>query len=438
VLLNCAGSIVPNQSVKERMRVVLAPRIDLHSGYHAIMLEDRQSDYFVASPDHVFVSRDEVVSPYSDQHHGEFLSFGSGDSGLIIQSARLPVIGSRSWLVDTDDLLAGPLCGRMFLDSEFQDNLKRLHSDDFLSFMKKRMRLMLSAYVHGSCAGIILRGDPDSSFDIARHWFSRLEVVELGEAYLEKVTAVKPARAPISWADFEAKWNDLDERRVVFCGRDFETKNGALALEVMSHLMSEMEGLSFTYIGDIPDDFKNRSPHLVSRITHLPSVGRSEVIREMQRSHVFFHPSKFETVGLSLIEAASCGMAVVSCSGVGLEFSKAIFHDGGALLIDRTEADAHENPKFLAALESLLKQPDMMRSMGLANVLRSSRGDNSFDAQMEKIVGVRKIAASYRGDPFTIDHLGGLKATVISSSRLFELEDLKIKSRSGESIRVVI
>ncbi|GLQ95753.1 glycosyltransferase [Dyella mobilis] len=421
-------------------RVVLVPAIDLHSGYHGMLLEIDHVSYAVSDPDHVFLADGTIESPYANEHLGEFINWHGGCQSIIVHSARLPVIGTRHWVIDTDDLLLAPLCGRTYLDREFGERLSRWDEESFIGTTTRRAEVMLSAYAHPSCAGVIFRGDPDRSFRRARFWFQRMGLVELGERYLEKVTVVQPAGRPVHDQLLREKWRVGTAARVLFCGRDFESKNGLLALQVMDEMARQFRDVQFTYIGQLPADVLDGFAHLAARLQHFPRLDRKGVLREMERSHIFFHPSKFETVGMSLVEAASCGMAVITASGPTLEMSEALFSAGGAILFDRSESPLSAEQVFFGrALQALLENPASAREMGLFNHQRASSGQASFAAQVEKISKVYEKAMQYEGDPLGLEvaqEAPGTGVIIVSSRELCEEKSRYIDAMQIRSLRV--
>ena len=160
--------------------VCLIPRIDLHTGYHGTLLRDPPEDvlFLVSDCDHLFLMNTDDGSPYQSAHVGEFLDTPSKQ--YVTHSARWPVLGSSSWVADTDDLMYPIMCGRTSYDPKFQAML-RSHDADFRQMLRQRSLNMIAAYLHSSCKSILVSGQPRISVDTAREWFDNLSISPQGE-----------------------------------------------------------------------------------------------------------------------------------------------------------------------------------------------------------------------------------------------------------------
>ncbi|WAT14865.1 glycosyltransferase [Xanthomonas fragariae] len=425
----------------DAIQVVLAPRIDLHTGYHATFAGDERLSFALGMPDHVFGHTVPLDSPYSTEHLFEFLD-ATPLSGRVVQSARLPVLGAPGWIVDTDDLMAGPLCGRTFLDPAFQQRLAAWDDAAFIDRQRQRMRIMLAGYLHPSCSGILLRGEPDASFRIARTWFDRLEVAALGEQYLSKVVPIWPASAPINQKACDLKWRDGGRTTVLFCGRDFETKNGLMALRIFDRVAADTDGIDFVYIGAIPPGVLERFAGLRGRLTHHAALEHADVQERMLQARVFFHPSRFETVGIALVEAASHSMAIVTGCGRGLEYSRRLLTAGGAELIDRDViGPAQEEAAFEHSLRRVLATPARARDMGLRNHANATLGPRSYAAQRRRLHAIYAESARQTGPVLALDALPqarGLICTRLTAAQLLAQEQRYCAQMKGRPLRVVM
>lgn len=425
----------------DAIQVVLAPRIDLHTGYHATFAGDERLSFALGMPDHVFGHTMPLDSPYSTEHLFEFID-AAPFSGRVVQSARIPVLGASGWIVDTDDLMAGPLCGRTFLDPAFQKRLVAWDDVMFIDLLRRRMRIMLAAYLHPSCSGILLRGEPSSSFKIARTWFARLEMAALGEQYLSKVMPIWPASAPISPQACDLKWRDGERTTVLFCGRDFETKNGLMALRIFDRVAADIDGIDFVYIGAIPPGVLERFSALRGRLTHHVALEHADVHERMLQARVFFHPSRFETVGIALVEAASHAMAIVTGCGRGLEYSRRLLAAGGAQLIDRDViGQAQEEEAFERSLRDVLATPSMAREMGLRNYANATLGLRSYSAQRRRLHAIYAESAQQTGPVLALDALPqarGLVFTRLTANQLLADEQRYCAQMNGRPVRVVM
>lgn len=120
-----------------------------------------------------------------------------------------------------------------------------------------------------------------------------------------------------------------------FRGRDFHTKNGALALRVFGRLSREFPDVRFAYVGEILDAVRERYADPIERISTPGVVAPSEARQLLRASHVLFHPSEFEGVGSTLMEALADGLAIVTAKGGGMAHVVEFLDDRGALFVDR-------------------------------------------------------------------------------------------------------
>lgn len=407
--------------------VCLIPRIDLHTGYHGTLLRDPPEGvrFLVSDCDHLFLMKTDDRSPYQSAHVGEFIETASKQQ--VTHSARWPVLGSSSWVADTDDLMYPIMCGRTSYDPKFQAKL-RSDDADFRQMLRQRSVNMITAYLHSSCRSILVSGQPRISVDTAREWFDNLKISPEGEDLLAKIQIVRPAQKSADRKSVEEKWKQLNKIRVVFCGRDFDIKNGLLALHVFARLRNEFAELEFIYIGPIPNDITVASPELLHGVIHYAELDHDSTLQIMQNSHVLFHPSKFDSIGIVMLEAMAAGMAVVTARGQGMDYVDDFFDGGGALLIDRGKVNSSaEALAFEAALRSLALDPQLMESMGFRNYDLVAKGEYSISHQNEKLSEIYRCARNSSALPLQISDLPfvkGFKTLRMSS------QDVKAEERS--------
>jgi glycosyltransferase involved in cell wall biosynthesis len=394
--------------------VPLVPRIDLHTGYHGALCATPPAGYRMAPADttHVFLVERDGDSPHREPHYGEFVEAG-GHGAATVHTARWPVLGAHAWVADTDDLLYPVLCGRTSDNPEFRAAL-RSGDPDLRRRLRLRVENMLSAYLHPSCSGVLLRGHPDVRRQVAREWFEHLGLSALGDDALAKVITVRPAQRAADPRLVERKWNALAPIRVLFCGRDFETKNGLLALEVMAEVRRLHPGVAFTYVGSLPAGLRRERPALFDGIACHERLDHGASLSEMLAAHILFHPSRHESIGISLLEAMGAGAAVVAARGGEMEYSEDLFGDSGGLLVDRAAmTPAEEQAAFLARMLQAVRNPEMIAAMGRRNHEMTRSGPYSIEAQNR--VFERAYAASRRArtDPLRLSDLPNTAGMVV-------------------------
>jgi hypothetical protein len=97
-------------------------------------------------------------------------------------------------------------------------------------------------------------------------------VGELGDAYLSKIQVLYPTQESCSADAMEAKWRKSGPLTVVFCGRDYESKNGRMALEIFDRLSREFATDRFVYIGNVPQEELRRRREPPTSVVHHQSL----------------------------------------------------------------------------------------------------------------------------------------------------------------------
>lgn len=380
------------------LQVSLAPIIDLHTGYHGTII-DSFIDGVTLNPQsakHVFIHQCEAgFSPHEHHHLGELIEV-VGQTG-VVHSSRWPVIGCPAWLADTDDLLYPILCGRTAQNPAFRTRIRDISDLRTRAVLRRRVEFMTSCYAHPSCIGILLRGHPRDCVRDAREWFDWLGA-KVGDEFFRKIVPIRPAQRAIDFATFQEKWANTREFRVIFCGRNFDYKNGHLALKAMRPLIDRYDWVTFVYVGAIPGEVLAREPELLAGVEHYPQLSHRQVLNELRRAHVLFHPSKGESIGISLLEAMGAGLAVVVARGGAMEYTDELFGSGGALLLDRDSGiEADEQLEFQALLERLITDPGLAIKLAGHNLAATTSGEFSLEAQGSMLGEIYRRAATSGG-----------------------------------------
>jgi uncharacterized protein len=348
-------------------RVLLGPKIDLHLGVHSAFARLIGPDFQYSRRDcvHSFVMPDEKHnSPFSSFHWGEFADFGSGKA--IVHTARWPVLNRKAWVTDTDDFVYPVVCGRHFLSPDFRIAFRGEWSTVLQKNILKRATNMLTAYAHPSCKAIFYR----SEFTVrdARVWLEKIGAGELGEKYLSKIRILYPAQESRPADTMKAKWSKDGPLTVVFCGRDYESKNGRMALEIFNRLSREFATDRFVYIGNIPKEELRRYRKLPTSVVHHQSLPHKQTLSVLNAAHILFHPSKFEGLGTIFLEAAASGLAVITATGGAMRHVEELFGTGGAMLVDRDNIEqSQEASAFESHLRYILMNPGVAKNMAYHN-----------------------------------------------------------------------
>jgi glycosyltransferase involved in cell wall biosynthesis len=386
--------------------VALLPKIDLHTGYHPTLVNTPPAGHRLqpANAVHVFLFPEQVGFPHERFHVGEFVEVMGNDD--LVHAARWPVLGAGAWVVDMDDLLYPVLCGRTAIDAGLRAKLRDRDDKNFLAQLERRVTNMLTAYAHPSCGAILLWGHPRDSVTTAADWFASLNCHRLGEAFLEKVVPIRPAKEACDSSLVSAKWADQQALRVVFCGRDFDCKNGLMALRVMQRVRAAVPTIECAFIGPVPEAIQQQQPWLLSGIFHRSSLSHDECVEVISRAHVLFHPSKYESMGLVFVEAMAAGAAVLTARGSRMDYVDELFASGGAILVDRDEVPAEaEEAAFEHGLLNLAMNFQLAKEMGLRNYSLVAHGEYAISERDKVLTHAYESARAGRRRPLTLGDL---------------------------------
>ena len=362
-------AVKPRHRGSGACEILLASEIDLHAGVHGALRDCPPTGftYRTVRGRHVFLAppaRAGMLSPARHRHWGEFLDVGRGRE--VVHSARWPVLHRRSWVADMDDLAYPLLTGRTSLNPRFRRDFRRPWSRALERDLRLRAAHMLLAYADPSCHAILFR--TERGVRDATATMQALGIESLGDTFLAKSRVVYPAVPAVPFADVRRKWESPHPRRVVFCGRDFEGKEGPLALRVLERLFARSSSVRATFIGPVPDAWRRQHAATVARLDHMPALPRAEVLRRFRDAHILFHPARRENVGMVFLEAAAAGMAVVASEGAGTAQLAEIVNPAGVALVQRdTGCDREHENRFVSALERLTHDRATPYAMGRAN-----------------------------------------------------------------------
>jgi hypothetical protein len=297
-------------------------------------------------------------------HWAELVSFGAG-SGLV-HSVTWPVLGRRHWVVELDDFGYPAFAGRRILSAGFRRSLEQGWTEAFTRNVRTRTECLVRAYTHQSCGAVIFmtlaaaRGACDALVDLQlERWIDPL---------MAKTVVIYPAAQAVPAEEIARKWDRQQRLKVLFCGRAFRAKDGALALGVVGRLFARGHDFEFTYVGHIPAGARDRFRDVLARVRVFESLPRRSVLALMKDAHVLFHPSPNESVGMVFVEAAAAGLAVVASEGPGLPQLHELLPSAGVRSVDRGKGNQIEHDRrFEAALEACLRSWGRTRAMGLCN-----------------------------------------------------------------------
>lgn len=354
--------------------VILGPHIDLHPGIHGTLRDFPPEGfaYHQRGARHHFLmpsggSEPSDLFPFEQAHGGEWVDFGPGPQ--LVHSARWPVLGRRAWVTDLDDFGYPLLLGRYAFHPIHDRRSGTLWTQELSRMARQRAAAMLRAYAQPSCKAILFR--THWALQEAARWIQALELGTDGQRFLSKCQVVYPTARPILPNLVHHKWREPKALQVLFVGGDFEVKNGRLALAVFQTLQAKHPRARFTYIGAVPEAFRV----LTRDIDYQATLPREAVLHRMRDAHILFHPSRSESFGMVLVEAAAHGMAIVAAKGPGMHHMAELFEPLEATLLDRQGvAPEEEKEGFCTLLDSLLGDPDHSRRQALAAYASAAGG----------------------------------------------------------------
>jgi glycosyltransferase involved in cell wall biosynthesis len=104
-----------------------------------------------------------------------------------------------------------------------------------------------------------------------------------------------------------------DTTNILFLGRDYHRKGGDVALMVFENLKKSFDNLHMIFVGRIPEKETLVKVKEDRSISYFEYVSKSELHEKIfQTSDIFLLPTEAEAYGMSIVEALSYGIPVVS------------------------------------------------------------------------------------------------------------------------------
>ena len=168
----------------------------------------------------------------------------------------------------------------------------------------------------------------------------------------------------------------LDEQAPVllYAGRMCAQKQPQVFARTLHQLVTHTPQVVALVAGDGPDlawlqTFVRRQ-RLASQVRLLGAVSRQRMQQLMAAADIFFLPSEWEGIALSVYEAMACGLPVV---GADVGGQRELVTAACGTLITRGE-EAHEVERYVAELSRLVQDPAARQAMGKAGRQRIADG----------------------------------------------------------------
>jgi glycosyltransferase involved in cell wall biosynthesis len=320
--------------------------------------------YRVESAQRTFLLAGRQDCPFEDGDWGEFSDFGWA-SGRIVHASRWPVLNHCAWIVDLDSIDYPLLGGRHALHPHFWEQFFGAWRPDWRKRVICRAANLIAAWSHPSCGALAFTSR--YALSRAREWMQQFGIAGGIELLDRKGVVVYPAGPAIPATDYARKWSTTIPT-VLFCGRDFEAKNGRVALKVFERLLKHCR-CECVYIGAIPKVEAERHADTLSRISFLGETSPARARRVMAEAHILFHPSHFEAMATVFIEACEAGMVIVAAQGDQMDDMTEIFGHGGASVVHRRPYGNEQNEvlAFTDLIAALVNGTGRLKEMAAVN-----------------------------------------------------------------------
>lgn len=187
---------------------------------------------------------------------------------------------------------------------------------------------------------------------------TRRDIIELGRVDPDKIDLIYQSFSPRFNAECDGQQlrqvrdkYALPQRYLLCVGSIEERKNVMLSVKALAGLPQDISlvivGRHTSYTDKVIR--LARANRLTDRITILHDVPDADLPAIYRMAEVFVYPSRYEGFGIPIIEAVSCGLPVVACTGSCLEEA------GGP---DCLYVDPDDVAGMTAAIKSVLKGAD--------------------------------------------------------------------------------
>lgn len=142
-------------------------------------------------------------------------------------------------------------------------------------------------------------------------------------------------------------------QQLIFIGRLEPQKNIGALLEAITRLDVHLQIIGN---GSLKDELKSKYGNMNGRLAWIDRVPHAQLPGHLNKADVFVLPSHFEGHPKALIEAMSCGLAVVGADAPGIN---GVITNGGNGVLCGTDADSIEQ-----AIRNLLANQSLRRRLG--------------------------------------------------------------------------
>ncbi len=372
------------------LTVTLGPQARLHRGYHAALLDFPPPTvrYVIADPTVDFASYVDTNRFCPSDHFAVCEGHVYDGDPCFVHSVHFPVQnGGFRWALETDSLLAHLQFGSVIFNARFSGWLQ---NPAVAPLVAERLLNMLELVSSPRCVSLVFH----SYAQMASNKEQCLAVLPRErqssiESLFRKAVVCYPAQPPrISGEQLRIR-NANSRRGIVFAASGFEGKGGRVVLQLYRRLLAR-DDVELCYVGPIPTELQRDFADVLAAIQYAPQVPRELLLEIFTQAHILVHPSRHEALGITFLEALSCGLAIITTSGPGMENVGEIIEDGvGGTLVRKLSV--HEDPPVDAvfdAVTALLDDPDRYDAMSRHNLSLVQDGPFSLRRRNEVLLDV--------------------------------------------------
>ena len=214
-------------------------------------------------------------------------------------------------------------------------------------FLRKCLAILIEKIAGRFCSKIICVSDSDRNLALKYKIVSKEKVITIHNGV--EISINQPNQRKSAFI------------KIVFVGRLAQPKDPLLLLESFNSLSFELKDRTqISIIGEGPkrkelEKFIKEN-RLEEKVKLLGSISREKVFEVLKNSDIFVLISNWEGFPYTIIEAMSCGLAIIASNVGGI---KEAVDESCGILIKRGDKEEIKN-----AFEKLLKNPSLIRKMG--------------------------------------------------------------------------
>jgi hypothetical protein len=373
--------------VPSPVRVLLAPRSEIHPGLAHFLTNLPSEEVRFFARDYAYLYRFtgirvEEFDPFLHFSVSETVRYRLTETDrFVVHAALNPVQNAMPWILHTDCFFPLQSHGKLFCIGSID---KVLNAEVPETLVRRRERTMLLHLLDPHCQKILF-WTAAGRHDTLGHIASRglLNEPEL-QQFCKKIDILYPT------LPYKQSITKNECLTVVYAGRNYEHKGGAVALALFDRLAVEFgDRISLLFVGPLPDGLSTAHP----QVSFHPLMSQPVFLRLLESAHIFILPTKSENYGMTLLEAANRGLAIVTSGGAGMRHITELFQDEvNAYLVPSELSFQDKVERYYAHLKELLQNQGALVRMQEANRRLFLSGPLGFGDACRKLVSIYRQA----------------------------------------------